>query len=176
MYVIVTHTCSYVYICLFNRAMYICKHFLTYIHCPIHLHITKRQVLWVWPLGIRWLFLFWPEKILLSEQRMKKTQLRPCQKIVNKRKGPNATDTVFSSSVESSCRSKEEEKSRSCFVHTILWAAFQRFSSFFVVKKLRPILNFDPRGEAVPQGWIVSPRGEVVIPWGWDSQFAPSFF
>jgi hypothetical protein len=25
--------------------------------------------------------------------------------------------------------------------------------------------NFDPRGEVVPQGWILSPGGEV-IPWG----------
>jgi hypothetical protein len=32
----------------------------------------------------------------------------------------------------------------------------------------RPILNFAPRGEVVPQEWILSPRGEV-IPWGWNS-------
>jgi hypothetical protein len=28
--------------------------------------------------------------------------------------------------------------------------------------------NFDPQGRSCPQGWILSPRGEV-IPWGWNS-------
>jgi hypothetical protein len=43
----------------------------------------------------------------------------------------------------------------------------------------RPILNFNPRGklrgEFVPQGWILSPRGEVIC-WGWNSLFVPPFF
>jgi hypothetical protein len=45
----------------------------------------------------------------------------------------------------------------------------------------RPILNFTPsgklwpQGEFVPQGLILSPGGEV-IPWGWNSMFAPPFF
>jgi hypothetical protein len=46
----------------------------------------------------------------------------------------------------------------------------------------RPILNFalgahfDPRGEVVPQEWILSPRGPLSYLLGWNSLFAPPFF
>jgi hypothetical protein len=39
----------------------------------------------------------------------------------------------------------------------------------------KPILNFAPRGKIWSHGWVLSPRGEV-IPWGWNSLFAPPFF
>jgi hypothetical protein len=35
--------------------------------------------------------------------------------------------------------------------------------------------NFDPQGRSCPQGVSLSPRDEV-IPWGWNSLFAPPLF
>jgi hypothetical protein len=47
--------------------------------------------------------------------------------------------------------------------------------------KQRPILNFTPRGKVVPQGWILSPRGEFCppganfVPWVWSYPLGVKF-
>jgi hypothetical protein len=42
------------------------------------------------------------------------------------------------------------------------------------VNDQRHILHFAPRGKLLPQGWILTPSGEV-IPWVWNSLFATPF-
>jgi hypothetical protein len=67
----------------------------------------------------------------------------------------------------------------------IAWLKYCRMAKFGLINRFPvnrgPFLtsplgaNFLPRGEVVPQGWILSPGGEV-IPWGWNFLFAPQLF
>jgi hypothetical protein len=50
------------------------------------------------------------------------------------------------------------------------WATFWAIFTQTHLVTRRPILNFAHRSELGPQGWTLSPGGEV-IPWGWNSLY-----